>query len=807
MKRTLAWVALVYAAGLMLAQFWHPPLLFLFSVAFALTAGIIALRRLRVFLVWPLIALIGWTNLICHTSVLTHDDLRNLLSDEPQDLIVRGTLAETPDTRLHLRDAKEEWRTLAKIKVTALGHGTNWQTAHGEIITVMQAKLPPEFFGGEKVEVAGIIAPPPGPVAEGLFDYQQYLRLQGIYYQLKADSPDDWHLLSTNQTPPISDRFLAWAKNTMARGLPEVDEQLDLLWAMTLGWRAGVDNEMYEPFKDSGTMHIFAISGLHIALLTGILMALLRVVQIPRLWCGLVIIPLLWFYTAVTGWQPSAVRSTIMMSIIVIGWSLKRPTDLLTSLSAAGLIILLCDPQQLFQASFQLSFFVVLSIALFLRPLEKIRDRLLQGDPLLPPQLLPRWKRWSYPPIWWLLNSLTISFAACLGAWPLVAYYFHIFSPVTLLANLLIVPLSSFALACNLGSLLCGSWLPFVTELFNHSAWFWMSSMIWISKAVIKIPGAFFYVSAPTAADFVIYYSTIGALLMGVAFKRSLRWLMIGCVICIIAFYGYRWQNARHTTTLSVLPLNGGSAVFVQSGNRANNLLMDCGDTNSIEFVTLPFLQAHGVNRLSRFALTEGDLHNIGGALQICDAFPVEHVFTSSVHFRSSAYRRITDVLDKTPNRHVITDRGDSIGNWAVLYPTSTNHFSQADDNSMVLQNEFYGIRLLLLSNLGTRGQNDLLETTNDLHADIVVTGLPEQSEPVSDALLNAIDPRLIVIADSELPATRRASERLQYRLEQRKIPILYTRDAGMVKISVTPKGWTVTMMNGGQYSGKIVEK
>src|ERR1700747_3102084 len=103
---------------------------------------------------------------------------------------------------------------------------------------------------------------------------------------------------------------------------------------MTLGWKTALTNEIYEPFMQSGTMHIFAISGLHIALITAILVALLRVLRVSRSWCGLVVIPLIWFYPAASGWQASAIRSTIMMTVIIGGWALCRPTDLLNSLAA-----------------------------------------------------------------------------------------------------------------------------------------------------------------------------------------------------------------------------------------------------------------------------------------------------------------------------------------------------------------------------------------------------------------------------------------------------------------------------------------
>src|SRR5260221_14148380 len=129
------------------------------------------------------------------------------------------------------------------------------------------------------------------------------------------------------------------------------------------------------------------------------------------------------------------------MTIVVGVWSLKRPSNRMNSLADATLIILLYDPQQLFQASFQLSFFVVLSIALFMPPLEKLRDRLLQTDPLLPPALVPRWQRWLHAPVRVVSASLAVSLAAWFGSRPLTADYFHLFSPGPLPANLLLVSL------------------------------------------------------------------------------------------------------------------------------------------------------------------------------------------------------------------------------------------------------------------------------------------------------------------------------------------------------------------------------
>jgi ComEC/Rec2-related protein len=803
MNCPLASVVLAYAAGLLLGKFFQPPSAILFGAVFSLLVFALALEKLRPHLLWPLLMFVGWVNFAVHTQIISPRDLRELLSNEPALVSVRGRLVETPSQRVYVRDETESWRTLALLNVTALGRGTNWQPAGGQIIIATPGTLPEKFFTGQPVEIAGVIAPPAAPVAEGLLDYRTFLQRQGIYFSLKTDSPDDWKLLSTNTTPPFCDRFLAWSQTTLARGLPEPDEPLKLLWAMTLGWRPALTTEVSAPFMQSGTMHIFAISGLHIALIAGILVAILRAVQLPRFGCGVVIIPLIWFYTAATGWQPSAIRSTIMMTIVIGGWMLKRPGNLLNSLAAAGLVILAGDPLQLFQASFQLSFFVVLSIALFMPPLEKWRDRLLATDPLLPRELLPRWRRWLNSSLRLLLTSLAVSFAAWLGSWPLCAYYFHLFSPVTLLANLLIVPLSSAALACNLGSLICGDWLPWLTELFNHSGWLWMKLMIEISHALVKLPDAFFYVRSPTTMDFVIYYAALFAVLSGVAFKKQWRIATVLGMVFIAGFYGWHWHAARQTATLTVLPLNGGHAIFVRDGKSSGDLLVDCGDTNAVGFITLPFLHGQGVNHLPRLALTHGDLRDMGGAPEICDALSVDAVFTSPVRFRSSIYRQTLAALDNQANRHQIVGRGGFIGGWQVLYPAATNHFSQADDNSLVLRGQLHGATILLLSDLGRAGQEDLFNQTNDLRADIVVTGLPEKSSPLGDALLGKIQPQIIIVADSEFPATKRAPAALRERLAQLKIPVIYTRQAGAVTLVAKPGGWELRTMDGQKFPNR----
>jgi len=714
-------------------------------------------------------------------------------------------LTETPKIKISERDSGQAEHSLAQIRVAEIRAGENWQPALGQIQVTTPSALPENFFAGQSVEIFGVIARPGFPLAEGFFDDRDYLQTRGIYYELKTESTNDWRLRAPILiSPPLTDRFLNWSKRTLAFGLPTEDEPLRLLWAMTLGWRTAFTGDIGDPFLRAGTMHLFAIDGLRIALISGMLVALLRVLQVSRAWCGVIAIPAIWFYTAATGWESSAIRASVMMTIVLGGWALKRPGDLLNSLAAAAFIILLAEPRQLFEASFQLSFSVMLVIGLLLPRMNKISDGLLSHDPLLPDDLIPRWRRAFISIARILARYFSLSLAAWVGSIPLSALYFHLFSPVSPLANLVAVPLGTLALMSNFGALICGSWFPFATELFNHSAWFFMSAMTDVSKWFTKIPGSYFYVPAPSWISIGIYYLALVVILSG--WLKTARRKIAGATILIFiaAIYFWRWEQSRDETKLTVLPLNGGHAVFVDAAGTRNDWLVDCGNENAVNFTLKNFLRAQGVNKIPRLVLTEGDSQNCGGAELLDQLFGVGELWTSNLKFRSAAYREAVAEFEKPPSRHNILNCGNQIGCWQILLPAETNSFPRADDNALVLLGDFQGAKILLLSDLGREGQSALLEHTNNLRADIVVAGLPNEGEPLSDALLGAVQPKIIVIADSEFPANRRASRELKNRLAGKNVPVINTRDSGAVKIVADKGGWQLRAMDGQNFTTRV---
>jgi competence protein ComEC len=749
-----------------------------------------------------LILLVGWTNCSLQTAVLSPHDLRRIIGAEPKLATVRGTIIETPSLRVYELGETPSWRTLARIEVSAVHlDKQDWQPAAGRIAVATSGTLT-NLFGGQVVEIFGVLAFPKRPIAEGTFDYSTFLAEQQVYYHLQAESDQDWTIIQSPKLAPLADRFRTWARYVLARGLPAEDESLRLEWALTLGWKTALDEQSSEPFIRAATYHIFAVDGLRMAIVFGILFGLLRALNVPRAICGIALLPLIWFYVALTGWPASAIRATVMLSIIIAGWALKRPSNLINSLLAAAIIILVWDPQQLFQAGFQLSFVVVLSMILMLPTLIATVHGWLAPDPLLPKALQRRWPGFIKAPAAFCGDLCFTSFAAWVGSIPLVAYYFNIVTPVSTPANVFAVPLCALVLVSNLASLLLVSWLPGVAELFNHAGWFLMECIRVTSLWFANWPTAWFYVPAPSLFTTTLYYALLFAVISGWLLKPAFRPAKLAATGLVLAVWCGTWLPELFTTRLTVLPANGGVVIYSDAAGRQNDLLIDTGNTNAVQFVAKPALRAQGVNSVRNLALSHGDLKHVGGARILSDTFPAHRIWQSPVRFRSTAYRRLIKGFEEAGGSVEKVARAEKIACWEVLHPERQDRFSRADDGTLVLRGNIAGTRILLLGDLGGAGQEALRERTTDLRAEILITGLPTVGEPVSDDLLKAIQPRLIVVADSEFPASERATPTVRERLTNCGARVISTRDAGATTIEFRRGHFRIRTISGARFEG-----
>jgi beta-lactamase superfamily II metal-dependent hydrolase len=351
-----------------------------------------------------------------------------------------------------------------------------------------------------------------------------------------------------------------------------------------------------------------------------------------------------------------------------------------------------------------------------------------------------------------------LSWTAWLASIPLSAYYFHLFTPWSVPANFVVVPLTALALMACAGSLLFGAWLPSVAILFNHAAWFYMKSILVVSQWWAGWRPGSSNMASPDGITLTWYYLALLTIASGWIFKtkfKRLAWAGLGLASAWLAL---NWSVESRTTRITILPADGGSVVFVDKPG----LLLDCGNAFFAQHVVKPFLQAQGVNHLPFFGLTSSHIQQIGGAQVIQTNFAIGQ-------FEPAGKLRSPGVF----------------AGGEILHPAHGESRPRADDDATVLRKSAGHWTVLLLSRLGRAGQDSLLEQRENLRSDVVIAGLPEQDEPLCEPLLDAAAPKVIIIVDSERPATRRAPAALRDRLGRRGARVFYCRDAGALTISL----------------------
>ncbi len=757
----LVGVALAFAAGIVLARFATEFLLGLPLLAAGLLIGSLFLRALRPSAIWGIVLTCGALNYCVRWIEVPPGDLRALGLAQEQLVTIRGMVLERPIVREFQSGGRTNRTSTARVQVAAIGR-PEWETTRGVILASTRGDLPETVQAGREVTVEGVLRVPPGARAEGLFDYGRYLAHEGIFYQLRVESAEDWQAVGAAPCPRWRDAFADWSRRTLSRGLPN-DQNLALLLAMTLGWAGALEGEVADPFLRTGTMHIFAISGLHVACIALALASLTHAFGVPRTWTALGVLPLIWFYTVATGWQSSGVRAAIMASIVLLAYPLRRPYALLNATAAAS-AILIFEPEQVFHASFQLSFIVVASMAWLLPSWKRLRQKLFAPDPFLPRELHGGWARaWR-----WTArrgaDGFAVSLAATLGALPLTLWYFNIVTPVGLVANLIAVPLSSVSLTAGLASLLISLLLPPLAPICNWVAWAFMAATVAVVRRLAEFRWGYFYAEAPELMVIGLYYVWLTAVgLLLVRRTPGRWWAMASATVALLAAWGFPATRPQ-AQAVTALPGDGG-VVWVDTPGAAHDVLLGCSNEATGRFLVTRFLRAQGRDTVPNIVLSHGDVDQAGGFGAIWEEFQPRKVFTGPGRGRSPTYQAALATLQANPARWRSVGRGEDIAGWQVLHPRRDSRYPRADDNALVLRGDIEGWRVILLSELGMLGQRELAEWPEDLKADVVIAGYPEQDEPLLPALLERIDPPLIVLSEKSAPGfgvpERRVVERL----------------------------------------------
>ncbi|MBP5320058.1 MAG: ComEC/Rec2 family competence protein [Kiritimatiellae bacterium] len=274
--------------------------------------------------------------------------------------------------------------------------------------------------------------------------------------------------------------------------------------AILLGVRNEIPPEMRRIFADSGTIHVFAISGLHIVLIAQILTLVIAMTGLPRTYWVFLLAPILALYTVLTGARPSAIRACLMVTLYYAAPLFGRRNDSLSVLAGTALLVYCFRPALLFDVGCMLSFSVMAGVLLFCGPFSRALERLFRLAKLEEWEGL--WARGGYRCRAWCVRmvrrflrleagALAVTGAAWLASVPLTATYFGRCSPGGLVANLIVAPASLFVVIGGCLGMVLSLVSATVASCYNHAAGLFTTLMIKAASWAVSIPGGSFKVS------------------------------------------------------------------------------------------------------------------------------------------------------------------------------------------------------------------------------------------------------------------------------------------------------------------------
>lgn len=778
-------------------------------IALATLGAVIALFRIRFVATLALgvaIFLAGVAAAQLEHFHFAPDHIATFTTDQPRLAEVELTLTQPP--RLLTRQG-HAWETsprqVTQAKVLRVKTWNGWEEASGTVALTIDQPVADLAFG-QTVRVLGMLARPTPAMNPGQFDWARYYREQRILANLHVSEAPNVRIIRAADATPAT--FLnALRRQTRAllvKGFDK-DHSLDhaLLQALLLGDNDPQLRDIQETFQRTGTSHHLAISGMHVAVLGGVVFLLCRLARLSPRVSAWVMMSFVLLYGVVALPSPPVIRSIILCMSFGIGTVLRRTVDGVHLLALTVFVMLCWHPLDLYNAGFQLSFLTVLGLMLLATPLAHWADRsdpderalLLSG---IAPSHMASLRRWAR-------QRSIAAVAAGAVAWavsaPLIVEHFDQLNPWAIPASLLLAPSVFAAMVMGLLKILLTALLPFAAPV-----WAWLAALpVAAMRASVEWlatwPGSDLPLPAVPLIVVGIYYVLL-LLPMLPTGRRALRWTMRGgaataCVAMVMLpwLIGFAPRGGSGELRLTLLSVGAGQCAVVTTPG-GKTVLIDAGSSTITDLhrkILAPFLRHHGISRLDAIYISHANWDHFSAAIPAAQAYRPREVFITPLfpeHARKNyAARAMLQRLDELKIPIHTSHAGDriTIDEWTtleVLWPTASADKLDPNNASSVLRLSCRGRSILFTGDIQSVAQQPLLRGT-DLRADVLVAPHHGSFEKTTPQLLQAVSPTHILCSnDSTLSNKQKA---LDTHLANN--PPLRTNKQGAITITISKSG------------------
>lgn len=653
---------------------------------------------------------------------------------------------------------------------------------------------------GQRLELRGVVKPLEPARSLELFDYGDYLHKQEIFGQIVVRGTEDIRRMPAQDLrlkAGIFSFLMQWRRSTI-RLIDEILSPIDagVMRAMLMGDTSALDRKTSDIFARVGANHIFSVSGLHTAFLALAIFCFSRLLQFsprPAAWITLV---LLCVYCAIVGFLSPVVRSAVMTGCLMIPYIARRAVDSLNALSVAAFLTMVFNPLAPFQTDFQFSYLCVFGLITLTPTLNELLCISTAGRSYRMQRLIAFYN-YSFA------QGLSVVIAAQLAVLPLLTIYYHQISIVALVANLVLVPVSSFLLAAGwLFSLLgplsgaiaagLGLMTSVLCDVFLAIGGFFASPW-WASILTPSFPWYLigFYYFLIFGGPHLAMRRAPGQL----EIRRARMILRLIGVVTLIIWWNVAWPLTAAASEpvgdlqVTMLDVGQGDCFFVESAD-GNTILIDAGPRSAARRVR-EYLSVRGIDKISALLLTHSDSDHAGGAVDLIENITVERVVWGPPLLEKSPLREeLQRVAAQRMVPTIVASQGDKIQGLAgtnveVINPPRGEKKWGTNENSIVLRVDHGEMRFLFTGDAGASTEREMIQDVGNkgLEADVLKIGHHGSAEATSSDFLGVVRPRVALLSVGAHNPYHHPSPAVVTRLEQGGCEIFDTAVDGMVEM------------------------
>jgi competence protein ComEC len=746
-------------------------------------------RSTALFLCLPLFFLIGHINTVIRLQAPDRPGHIASVIRQQCRVSLTGTLAAMVEY-----DGEKSRLVLDVREVQLLDGRGNRIPVTGRIRLSMRGRVP-GFFPGDTLLIIASVRPVSNFRTPGVFDYQGYMAAKKIY--LTGWIKNSAHIVRVKDlTRTGMDRLLSLPELIRQRIALFLEQHLEkrisgLYQALLIGTRSAVSRDIQEQFKTTGTMHLLAISGLHMGLL-GLMLSLvftwlfkrsewlLLHLHVPTLALSATM-PVLLGYAFIAGMNTPVLRALVMASIVLGALLLRRQHCMLHLVAAAALFVLACNPLALFTASFQLSFSAVAALALFM-------PRLMDTD-----QGHVK-KTFGTSLLKGLKTALLVSIIATVGTLPFMLLHFHRFSTIGPVMNLLVEPLLCFwALPWGLVAIPFMFTFPDLAAALLQIGSFGITAGEYLTRIGAAFPYASFRTITPGTLEILCYLFLVSAWAVKGHSLYIRKLIGVAAVILLLNFTRGLWLPVKPAvSTISYLDVGQGTSSFLHLPNGAR-ILIDAGGSRGSsldngERIIGPFLWKKRIWRLDAVVITHPHSDHFNGMAFVLKFFKPAVLYVNGDTRGEGNYSTILEQAKALGTKIIVPQKGQNLIQEKECRLTvlgmnglGVRPGAPVNDRCLVLKYSAGKRGFLFPADISARSESLLLRSAVDLRADVLLAPHHGSATSNSTPFIRAVAPSFLVVSAGRSGKRLYPAPKNLAFWQDAGITTFITRDAGTI--------------------------